>query len=229
MGTTQANLAQDGGYAGAAWVDLDHACGQCHNANRPNPSWPFFTNAQLAVAARAMHPAAPGTNDPPAASGICSFDDNTWTMTLTDTSVDTDIVQETVNWGDGSVVADDRTAPFGPFVHTYIGAGSYPISHKVIDSLGQLAVHACSAAPHNFTISGTVTNNYTGHTGNVAGATVTITKVSNGVVAANGGHERQWAVLRHHAEAGSLHGRRHEDRPHLPRARAGDGRPQSGR
>jgi hypothetical protein len=186
MGAGQANLAADGGYANAAWVDIDHACGQCHNANRPNPAWPFFTSSQLAVAARGMHPAIAGTNDPPVAAGSCDFNANTWTMTLTDASTDDHnaIVRETVNWGDGSVVADDRTSPFGPFVHTYIGAGSYPITHKVIDDLGQMTIHSCAASPTNFTISGTVTNNYTGHTGNVAGATVTITKVSSGVVAA---------------------------------------------
>ena len=30
MGATQANTAPDGTYVNAAWVDLNHACGQCH-------------------------------------------------------------------------------------------------------------------------------------------------------------------------------------------------------
>jgi hypothetical protein len=186
MGAGQANLAADGAYANAAWVDIDHACGQCHNASRPNQAYPFFTTSQLALAARGMHPAVAGTNLPPVADGTCSFDANTWTMTLTDASTDDHnaIVRETVNWGDGSVVADDRTSPFGPFAHTYIGIGSYPITHKVIDDAGQMTVHTCLAGPTAFTISGTVTNDYPGHTGSLAGATITVTRVSNGVVAA---------------------------------------------
>ncbi len=186
MGAGSVNLAADGDYASAAWVDIDHACGQCHNASRPNPSVPFFTTSQLAVAARGIHGTTSGGNSPPVAGGTCTFDDNTWTMTVTDASTDpnNDIVQETVNWGDGSVVADDRSVPFGPFVHAYIGAGSYPITHRAIDSVGQSSVQSCTASPHNFTIGGTVTNNYTGHNGPLDGVTVTITKVATGLVAA---------------------------------------------
>jgi hypothetical protein len=193
MGAGQANLAADGTYTNAAWVDLDHACGQCHyttgvvrTSTLPRPTWPVFTRGQLAIAARGIHGPTAGSNVPPVADGTCAWNADTWTMTLTDASTDDHnaIVRETVNWGDGSVVADDTTAPFGPFSHTYIGTGSYPITHKVIDDAGQQSIHSCSAAPTYFAISGTVTNNYTGHTGPLAGVTVSITKVSTGVVAA---------------------------------------------
>jgi len=183
MGAGQANAAADGSYAIASWVDIDHACGQCHNASRPNPAWPFFTTGQLAVAARGMHRTAGGGADtPPVANESCSLD-NDWVVTMTDLSSDDHgINQETVTWGDGSVVTDDRSAPWGPYLHTYIGSGSYTPIHKVVDSAGQLTQHTCNVVASPFAIGGVVTNNYTGHTGNLAGATVTITRVSNGLV-----------------------------------------------
>jgi hypothetical protein len=188
MGVGQANTAADGSYANAAWVDVDHACGQCHGGSgAAQPGMPYFTTGQLAVAAVNMHGSASGPNAPPVAAETCSFDANTWTMTITDASTDDHnaITREIVNWGDGSVLADDRTSPFGPFVHSYIGVGSYPILHKVIDDAGQMTVSsACVANPTSFKITGTVTNNYTAHTGTVAGATVTVRKVANGLVAA---------------------------------------------
>ena len=62
-----------------------------------------------------------------------------------------------MNWADGSVVADDRVAPFGPFDHTYISPGTYTILHAVIDTQGQIAASTCQATLTYFTIGGTVT------------------------------------------------------------------------
>jgi hypothetical protein len=67
------------------------------------------------------------------------------------------IARENVNWADGSVVADDRVSPFGPFEHTYIGPGTYTILHTVVDTQGQIAASTCQATLTYFTIGGTVT------------------------------------------------------------------------
>jgi hypothetical protein len=54
MGTTAANLT-----AGTtAWVDLDHACGQCHFAPNAPDKGPLRTKAELAAVAKGMHVAA---------------------------------------------------------------------------------------------------------------------------------------------------------------------------
>jgi len=146
---------------------------------------PYFTTAQLAVAAHGMHSSSTGTNAPPAAAETCSLDANTWTMTVTDGSSDDHdaISQQTLAWGDGSPVIQDRTAPFGPFVHTYIGAGTYQITHKTIDDVGQMSTHTCLAEPVAFTISGTVSNNYAGHIAVLPGTTITVSRVSDGLTA----------------------------------------------
>jgi hypothetical protein len=73
--------------------------------------------------------------------------------------------------------------PFGPFVHTYISAGTYQITHKTIDDVGQMATHTCLAEPAAFTISGIVSNNYTGHIAVLPGATITVSRVSDGLTA----------------------------------------------
>jgi hypothetical protein len=185
MGAGQVNTSADGTYTNAAWVDVDLACGQCHGGSgAAKPGVPYFTKGQLAIAARNIHQIVAPTNAPPVASETCDFNANTWTVTVTDTSTDDHnaIAQETVNWGDGSVVADDRSAPFGPFLHTYIGAGVYPITHKAIDDVGQLSAHGCTASPVYFSITGVVTNNYPGNTATVTGATVTVTNTVSGII-----------------------------------------------
>jgi hypothetical protein len=186
MGATRANTAPDGAYAEAAWVDVDLACGQCHGGSgSAQPGMPYFTTSQLAIAAVGMHGSSTGTNAPPLAAETCSLDANTWTMTVTDASSDDHdaISQQTLTWGDGSPVIQDRTAPFGPFVHTYIGAGTYQITHRTIDDVGQMATHTCLAEPVPFTISGTVTNIYASHNATLAGATVTVARVADGLTA----------------------------------------------
>jgi hypothetical protein len=184
MGAGQANTAADGSYANAAWVDVDYACGQCHGGSgSAQPGMPYFTTGQLAIAARGMHASTSSTDEPPIANETCSMDDN-WTLTMIDLSSDDQgIKQETVTWGDGSVVLDDRVAPWGPYLHTYIGAGNYTITHKVVDTMGQLTQHTCAATASYYTISGVVSNNYPGNTAALPGATVTVTRVANGIVA----------------------------------------------
>jgi hypothetical protein len=100
---------------------------------------------------------------PPTIGSSCIWNPNTWTMTLTDTSTDTDgtgVKQVTVNWGDGTLLSSDTTAPFGPFSHVYLNASSYAITHKAIDTIGQQSTEtACTstpAAPAYFAIGGTV-------------------------------------------------------------------------
>jgi PKD repeat protein len=93
----------------------------------------------------------------PTVAGTCAFDPNTWTQTLTDASTDdVGVKQVTVNWGDGSVLAVDNAAPFGPFSRTFINPGTYTITHKAIDTIGQQSTRTCTATPAWHTFSGTV-------------------------------------------------------------------------
>ncbi|MBI5505534.1 MAG: carboxypeptidase regulatory-like domain-containing protein [Deltaproteobacteria bacterium] len=115
----------------------------------------------------------------PTAAGTCSFNANTWTETVTDTSTDDNgVKQVTVNWGDGSVLANDTTAPFGPFSHAFTKTGTFTITHKAIDTIGQQNSTTCTATPAYFSIGGTVKNKL--GTANLASAVVTVKK--SGVV-----------------------------------------------
>ena len=119
---------------------------------------------------------------PPTVGGACGIDANTWIATVTDTSTDDKNgglpKQVTVNWGDGSMLSNDTTAPFGPFTRTYANAGTYTITHKAIDTIGQASSTTCSVSPAYFSIAGTVKN--TLGTANLASANVKLKK--NGVV-----------------------------------------------
>jgi PKD repeat protein len=113
---------------------------------------------------------------PPTAAGTCAFDANTWTETVTDASTDDNGVKQiTVNWGDGSVLFSDTAAPFGPAAHTYLNPGSYTVTHKAVDTIGQIGTRTCVANPAYFHIAGTV-NTPAGPGHPLAGATVTIKK-----------------------------------------------------
>ncbi|MBI5506151.1 MAG: hypothetical protein HY899_15255, partial [Deltaproteobacteria bacterium] len=115
----------------------------------------------------------------PTVGGTCSFDANTWTETVTDTSSDDNgIAQVTVNWGDGSVLSSDKVAPYGPFSHAFTKTGTFTIAHKAIDTIGQQSSTTCTASPAYFSISGTVKNKL--GTANLASAVVTVKK--SGVV-----------------------------------------------
>jgi 5-methylcytosine-specific restriction endonuclease McrA len=108
-----------------------------------------------ASATRTVNVATPDL--PPTAAGTCSFDADTWTETVGDASLDDNgIKQITVTWGDGSVIFSDTTPPFGPATHTYLNVGTYTITHKAIDTIGQQNTRTCMATPTYFTISGTV-------------------------------------------------------------------------
>jgi PKD repeat protein len=121
---------------------------------------------------------------PPTVAGTCVLDANTWTETLTDTSTDDNgIKQITASWGDGSVLFSDMTSPFGPGTHTYINAGSYTITHKALDTLGQQSIRTCVANPVYFTISGTVFTP-AGPGSPLSGVTVTVKKGATVVGAA---------------------------------------------
>jgi len=107
--------------------------------------------------------AAPDT--PPLVASTCSWNPNTWTMSLDDASSDDNgLKQVTVNWGDGTPISNDTTPAttpaFGPFSHTYLIAGTFSITHKAYDTIGQQATEtACAstpAVPAYFAISGTV-------------------------------------------------------------------------
>ncbi|MBI5504277.1 MAG: carboxypeptidase regulatory-like domain-containing protein [Deltaproteobacteria bacterium] len=115
----------------------------------------------------------------PTVAGTCSFDANTWTETVTDTSSDDHgVSQVTVNWGDGSVLANDKSTPFGPFSHAFTRTGAFTIVHKAIDTIGQQSSTTCTASPAYFSIGGTVKNKL--GTANLASAVVTVKR--SGVV-----------------------------------------------
>jgi len=93
----------------------------------------------------------------PTVGGSCTFSPDSWSADVTDASTDDNgIKQVTVNWGDGSVLSNDTTAPFGAFTHVYLYPGTYTITHKAIDTIGQQSSTTCTATPAYLTISGTV-------------------------------------------------------------------------
>jgi hypothetical protein len=140
-----------------------------------------------ASASRTVNASTP--DYPPVAASVCSFNANTWGLTVTDASTDDNgINQVTVNWGDGTVISNDTTGPvFGPFTHIFLNRGTYTVTHKAIDSIGQQATSTCVVSPAYFTISGTV---QTPLGSNLAGAIVTVKKgvqtVGTGYSASNG-------------------------------------------
>jgi len=98
---------------------------------------------------------------PPVASGTCTWTANTWTMTVLDTSTDTDaspVQKVVVDWDDLSSATVG--GPGGSFEHTYTKAGTYEVTLKAIDSALKVSspVMTCSpqATPGYFSISGTV-------------------------------------------------------------------------
>jgi len=95
---------------------------------------------------------------PPVASATYSFNADTWTATLTDTSTDTDstpVGSVTVDWGDGTA----RSGGHGgdTFTHTYTRVGSFTVTQTVSDTKPQLSTATYGpAVPAYFSISGTV-------------------------------------------------------------------------
>lgn len=110
---------------------------------------------------------------PPINNSTCNFDNNSWTLTITDASTDDNaITQEVVTWGDGGLVTNDIVPPFGPFVHTYTYPGTFNVTHKVYDSRGQSASKSCVVTSTYFSLAGVVRKS-DGVTG-VPSATVTL-------------------------------------------------------
>ncbi len=99
---------------------------------------------------------------PPSFTGDpCSWDADTWTLSIdgtvpTKVTDDHGIKQEVVNWGDGSLISNDITPPFGLFTHLYTKSGSFSAKITVVDTIGQGAAYSCLAMPTYFTVSGHV-------------------------------------------------------------------------
>ena len=98
---------------------------------------------------------------PPTASATCTWNPDTWTMTVVDTSTDADatpVQKVVVDWGDSS--GTSIGAPLGTLNHTYVGtAGPYTVTLKAIDTaLKASTLFTCpvTATPAKFSISGTV-------------------------------------------------------------------------
>ena len=136
MGASQANTAADGSYTDAAWVDVDHACGQCHYAvnGAPGNGAPIRSKVQLAAAAVGMHAASAVTYQ------------TTFTTQITGLKVD---VTAQVNCGVGISCppftydwywGDSPTHGSGsPATHTYTSYSMKTIVLTVLDSDGRVA------------------------------------------------------------------------------------------
>ncbi|MBI3785164.1 MAG: hypothetical protein HY270_17370, partial [Deltaproteobacteria bacterium] len=130
MGTTQANTAADGSYTNAAWVDLDHACGQCHGGGTVEDAQHmhhapalYRTRAKLALVAAGMHDAS-GVSYPTtftiAPSGL-----TVTTAPIVNCGGSCPTLTYDWNWGEGS---DTST---NPGTHTYSTGGSKSITLTV--------------------------------------------------------------------------------------------------
>jgi PKD repeat protein len=122
----------------------------------------------LAMTAKNVRPTSAVPDLPPTASATCTWDANTWTATVVDTSTDTDtspVQTVTVDWGDLSSRAVG--GPAATLVHTYIAppkspATSYTLTLTAIDSALKastpltLTCTPSAVAPAYFAISGTV-------------------------------------------------------------------------
>jgi len=102
------------------------------------------------------------SDDPPVASGSCNMDYSSWVMSCTNTSTDDHgFSLVSINWGDGSVVTNITSPPWGgPFAHSYTLAGNFTVSLKVVDTGGQSSSanigSTTSGSFQFFTISGKV-------------------------------------------------------------------------
>ena len=126
------------------------------------------TGKILATAARNVYPTAAVADNPPTASGTCTWSANTWTASVTDTSTDTDptgVQTVTVTWGDGTRSVGGKGSTV---THTYslpptAPATSYAVVLTAIDSALKASTPVtltCTngpVAPAYFSISGTVT------------------------------------------------------------------------
>jgi PKD repeat protein len=112
----------------------------------------------------------------PTVAGTCSWDANTWTMTLTDASTDDNGISTIrVTWGDGSLTANGPANTV--FTHTYVNPGAYTVTHKAYDTAMQEATRTCSASAAYFKITGKVTRS----NGTTPAPSATVKLTGNGV------------------------------------------------
>lgn len=115
-------------------------------------------NTTVGMVKRSVTVIAP--NSPPATAGTCNWTANTWTMTVQDSSTDTDawpVGTVVVEWGDGSVRS--VAAPGTLFSHVYINPGDYTVTQRAIDTSplsGPTITCSTHATPAPFTIQGHV-------------------------------------------------------------------------
>ncbi|MCX7793178.1 MAG: PKD domain-containing protein [Thermodesulfovibrionales bacterium] len=113
-------------------------------------------------------------NRPPQASWNISVNQNSWTVSITDTSTDPDgnLSSITINWGDGYV---QTLSPGATVTRTYATQGSYSITLTAKDSTGAKSSVSQIVSFSRFKITGSVTNS----SGNpVGGATLKLYKGS---------------------------------------------------
>ena len=185
MGATNMNLV-----GSEAFVDVDLACGQCHNGSVPGVM--VIPTATLTTAARNIHFSQPTPTIPPVVSrGTVTLAN--WTVSFTDAS--TALSSVTVNWGDGvfskglagDVFSHDysrlwsRPSPTGPFVDGGANpnprARLYTISHVAADPVKSSLVSKSTFTanvPQRFTIQGTIVTSSTSTTLLPGGATVSL-------------------------------------------------------
>ena len=121
MGATQANLDADG----KAWVDIDHACGQCHFAPAKNGAL-VRSKAVLATVAKGMHDSAAANCQVTFSIAKSGLTANVDAFVDCSPNANTDLTYDW-DWGDG-------TTPHGtadPTSHTYAAAGAYSIKLTV--------------------------------------------------------------------------------------------------
>lgn len=117
----------------------------------------------------------------PVATANCSWNANTWTLVVTDTSTDSDatgVMQVIVDWNDGT--SKSFPGPLGTATHVYAKTGTFTPTVKAIDSAFKWNVYSCAAvSPAAFTISGTVFEK--DGTTPLSGALVTVKKGASAV------------------------------------------------
>ena len=94
----------------------------------------------------------------PTADAVCTWDADTWTMSVTDNSTDvgdtTPLLKAIVDWDDSSTSIG---APGGTLIHKYYSPGTYTVTLTAIDTVLNSDTKTCTAIVADaFSISGTV-------------------------------------------------------------------------
>jgi hypothetical protein len=91
----------------------------------------------------------------PVASGTATWDANTWTMTIVDTSTDDGpTLQIVLNWGDGSTKTIGVAGQ--TFTHVYAKPGTFTVTLRATDPALHSSTTTFAASPAYFNISGVV-------------------------------------------------------------------------